>query len=113
MGSAPPQPFFDQLLTNSGDSDEAGVLRRSDPVVAPSFPCLTRIGLQQDAGHGRLPRRVLATLDQSIQALSLFRTEIHDILLTAISFAATVRLRRYVTEPIDSDTLPIVNDVAD
>jgi hypothetical protein len=68
------EPFFDQLLTNSGDSHEAGVQRYSDLAVAPSFPCITCI--QQDAGPGQLPRRVLATLDQGIKALSLFRTEL-------------------------------------
>jgi hypothetical protein len=74
-------PSSTSCWTNSGDRHQAGVQRRSDPAVAPSFPCLTCISLQQDAGPGQRPRRVLATLDQAIQTLSLFHTELHDILL--------------------------------
>jgi hypothetical protein len=99
--------------TNSGDSHQAGGQRRSDLAVAPSFPCLTCIGLQQDAGPGQLPRRVLATLDQRIQTFSLFRTELHDILLYSNLFPGheSAPLLRYGA--IDSDILPDVNDVAD
>ena len=107
------EPFFDQLLTNPGDSHQAGVQRRSDPAVAPSFPSLTCIGLQQDAGPGQLPCRVLATLDQGIQTLSLFRTELHDILLYGNLFRGHESAPSLRCGAIDSDILPNVNDVAD
>ena len=107
------EPFFDQLPTNPGDSHEAGVQRRSDLAVAPSFARLTCIGLQQDAGPGQLPRRVLATLDQGIKALSLFSTELHDILLYGNLFPGHELAPSLRYGAIDSDILPNVNDVAD
>jgi hypothetical protein len=107
------EPFFDQLLTNSRDSHQASVQRRSDLAVAPSFPCLTCIGLQQDARPGQLPRRMLATLDQRIQTLSLFRTELHDILLYGDLFRGHESAPSLRYGAIDSDILPDVNDVAD
>ena len=56
---------------------------------------------------------MLATLDQGIQTLSLFRTELHDILLYSNLFRhhESAPLLRYGA--IDSDILPNVNDVAD
>ena len=107
------EPFFDQLLTNSGDSPEASVQRRSDPAVAPFLPCLTCIGLQQNAGPGQLPCRLLATLDQSIHTLSLFRTELNDILLYGDLFRGHESAPSLRHGAIDSDILLIVNDVAD
>jgi hypothetical protein len=107
------EPFFDQLLTNSGDSHEAGLRRRSDPAVAPSFPCLTCIGLQQDAGAGQLPRRVRATLDQGIQTLSLFRTELHDILLYSNLFRGHESASPLGYRAVDPDIVSNVNNVAD
>ena len=106
------EPFFDQLLTNSGDSHEAGVQRRSDLAVAPSFPCLTCIGLQQNAALVNF-RAGCSTLDQGIQTLSLFRAQLHDILLYSNPFSrpqigSVVTLRSH-----HSDILPNVNDVAD
>jgi len=107
------EPFFHQLLTNSGNSHEAGVQCRSDPAVAPSFPCLTCIGLQQDARPGQLPRRVLATLDQAIQTLSLLRAELHDILFYSDLFRGHESAPSLHRGRIDSDILLNVNDVAD
>ena len=107
------EPFFHQLLTNSGNSHEAGVQCRSDPAVAPSFPCLTCIGLQQDAGPGQRSCGVLATLDQSIQTLSLCRTELNDILLSGDLFRGDESAPSLRHGAIDSDILFIVNDVAD
>jgi hypothetical protein len=107
------EPFFDQLLTNAGDSHEAGVQRRGDLAVAPSFPCLAGIGLQQDPRPGQLPRRVLATLDQRIQTLSLFRTELHDILLYGDLFRGHESTPSLRYGAIDSDILLNVNDVVD
>ena len=107
------EPFFDQLPTNSGDSHQAGIQRRSDLAVAPSFACLTSIGLQQDPRPGQLPRRVLATLDQRIQTLPFFRTELHDILLYGNLFRGHESAPSLRYGAIDSDILPDVNDVAD
>jgi hypothetical protein len=75
--------------------------------------CLTCIGLQQDAGPRRLPRGVLATLDQGIQTLSLLRTELHDILLYGDLFRGHESAPSLRHGAIDSNILPNVNDVPD
>ena len=77
------------------------------------LPCLTSIGLQQDPRPGQLPRRVLATLDQRIQTLSFFRTELHDILLYGDLFRGHESTPSLRYGAIDSDILLDVNDVAD
>ena len=64
-------------------------------------------------GDGQLPRRVLATLDQSIQTLSLFRTEPHNILLYGDLFHGHESAPSLRWGAIDSDVLLIVNDVID
>jgi hypothetical protein len=56
---------------------------------------------------------VLATLDQRIQTLSLFRTELHDILLYGDLFRGHESAPSLRHGAIDSDILPNVNDVAD
>jgi hypothetical protein len=56
---------------------------------------------------------VLATLDQRIQTLSFFRTELHDILLYGDLFRGHESAPSLRYGAIDSDILPDVNDVAD
>ena len=58
-------------------------------------------------------RRVLATLDQRIQTLSLFRTELHDILLYGDLFRGHESTPSLRYGAIDSDILLNVNDVVD
>jgi hypothetical protein len=56
---------------------------------------------------------VLATLDQGIQTLSLFRTELHDIPLYSNLFRDHQSAPSLRYGAIDSNILPNVNDVAD
>ena len=63
--------------------------------------------------QGQLPRRVLATLDQRIQTFSLFRSQLHDILLYGDLFRGHELAPSLRHGAIDSDILPNVNDVAD
>jgi hypothetical protein len=56
---------------------------------------------------------VPATLDQGIKALSLFRTELHDIHLYSDLFPGHESAPSLRYEAIDSDILPNAHDVAD
>jgi hypothetical protein len=105
------EPFLDQLLTNSGDCREAGTQRRGDWAVAPSFAGLPDIGLQQDACPGQLSRGVPAAADQRVQPRSLFRAERHHILLYGNLFRDHESAPSLRYGAIDSNILPIVNDV--
>ncbi|HET6236733.1 MAG TPA: type II toxin-antitoxin system RelE/ParE family toxin, partial [Acetobacteraceae bacterium] len=64
-------------------------------------------------GPGQRSCGVLATLDQSIQTLSLCRTELNDILLSCDLFRGHESAPSLRHGAIDSDILLIVNDVAD
>ncbi|MEA2742147.1 MAG: hypothetical protein QOG25_518, partial [Acetobacteraceae bacterium] len=75
------EPSLDKLLARWGDGREAGIQRLGDAAVTPCFAPLPGVGLQQDACLHQLPRGVFASVDQTLQPVSLFDVELHDILL--------------------------------
>ena len=110
------EPFFDQLLTNSGDSPEASVQRRSESgcrSILPQ-PHLHRPSIRYGPESSTFSRRVLATLDQGYSdALALPHWKLHDIPLYSnlCRDHESAPSLRYGSHRI-SNILPNVNDVA-
>ena len=86
------EPFLDQLAPGPLDSGDAGVQRRGDPAVAPTFARIRHVRLQENARLRQQLRRTLTFADQVIESATVNRT---TYFLTAISFAATNHLQRW------------------
>jgi hypothetical protein len=106
-------PFFDILLPYPRNRRQTGVEGFGDPAVAPGFAILGRTGFQQDTCPEQLAREMLAASDQRLQPLTLFRRQLHDILLNRYDS------HRHRIEPpcgcggIDLNKLSSVNDAGD
>ncbi len=87
------QPFLDESRPETADIVDAGVQRRRDRAVAPTFPRLRHVRLRQDTSLRQQSRRALARVGQSLQPLALDRA---TYFLTAISLPATNHLHRGV-----------------
>jgi len=79
-------PLFDQSTPGAADivaADivDAGVQRRRDRAVAPTFARLRHVRLQQDARLRRRLRRMLARADHRLQPLALLGAQLHHIFL--------------------------------
>src|SRR5271166_6875296 len=70
-----------QLLAHAVDHGRAGVQGRDDLVVAPSWPCLRDIGLQQDARLQHPSRRPFSLSDQFLKLLAFLAAQPHNVLL--------------------------------
>jgi hypothetical protein len=80
-GQGSVQPLLDQALAHAGDSGQANVQGLGDLRIGPSGAAGGRIGLEQDAGMGKLLSGCFASGDQVVQELALFVGQGHNILL--------------------------------
>src|SRR5271157_1034351 len=74
-------PFFDQSTPGAADIVDAGVQRRRDRAVAPTFARLRHVRLQQDARLRQRLCRMLARADHRLQPFALLGAQLHHIFL--------------------------------
>ncbi len=97
-------PFFDQSTPGVADIVNAGVQRRRDRAVAPTFARLRHVRLQQDA---RLRQRLRRMLAHQIIASSRSRSSALNFTtshLTEISLPATDHLHRRIAATDEKNT---------
>src|SRR5580693_4421253 len=90
------EPFLDQLAPGPLDIGDAGVQRRGNPAVAPTFARIRHVRLQENA---RLRQQLRRTLPLLINSSSWARSSAVNrttYFLTAISFLATNHLHRWL-----------------
>src|SRR5580692_10777949 len=107
------EPFLDQLAPGPLDIGDAGVQRRGNPAVAPTFARIRHVRLQENARLRQQLRRTLTFADQLIELGTFLRGQPHYVLLDGDLFPGHESPPSLASGDRDPEVAVIFNDGGD